>query len=72
MNKKNTVGGQMWTPEYQQQINDQVIAHNELDDLEEIQDNPDNIRYYKPDQKGYTYAPEDSGSHKHVPSKQMV
>ena len=38
MNKKNTMGQQMWTPEYEQEMlmQQQII---EQDELEEIQDN---------------------------------
>lgn len=34
MNKANTHGNKMWTPEYQQQLEQQ--KHDELNDLEEI------------------------------------
>jgi hypothetical protein len=50
MNKKNTVGGQMWTPALEQQMQQEKKQNNALDDLEDIlQENPDNIRFYKPE-----------------------
>ncbi len=38
MNKANTMGNKMWTPEYQQQMEQLKQQNDELKDLEEIQD----------------------------------
>lgn len=58
MNRANTHGNAMWTPEYQQQI-EQLQQQDDLGDLEEIQDNgggQEHIRYYKPQAMGFTHA----------------
>jgi len=55
MNKHNTMGNAMWTPEMQKAMEEkQMMSANGLNEIEEIQD--DNIRYYKPYQMGLTEA----------------
>lgn len=56
MSKDNTYGNKFWTPEYQKQMEElqkQQVKQNELNEIEEI---PDNIRYYNPDAMGFTEA----------------
>ena len=59
MNKANTLGNKMWTPEYQQQIEQQQQSQ-QLDELEDIVDPyknaPENKHYYRPQAMGFTQA----------------
>ena len=55
MNKANTHGGRMWTPEYQQEL-ERLKQQEELNQIDELKEDPDNIRYYRPDAMGFTQA----------------
>lgn len=45
----------MWTPELAQEMA-RKEAMQQLDELEEIGENPDNIRHYNPKAQGFTQA----------------
>ena len=53
--KDNTYGNAMWTPEQQKQ-HEQMMQQKENNGLDEIEEIPDNIRYYNPDARGFTEA----------------
>ena len=55
MNIDDTVGNKMWTPEQKAEYI-RMQQEGELNNLEEVQENPDNIRYYNPNAMGFTYA----------------
>ena len=56
MTRDNTYGNKMWTPEYEAEMKKQQLMQEELNELEEIPDVNDNIRYYKPQAMGFTQA----------------
>jgi hypothetical protein len=57
MNKHNTLANKMWTPEYQQQIDEMKRQGLPVPPEPEADPQiPDNIRYYRPDAMGFTQA----------------
>jgi hypothetical protein len=56
MNKDNTYGNKYWEPEYQQQMQQLRQQQQEANDLDQIEEIQDNIRYYDPYKMGFTEA----------------
>jgi hypothetical protein len=58
MNKDNTYGNKFWTPEQQQAYEEHIRSQQQLDKdgLNELEEIPDNIKYYKPDAIPFTEA----------------
>jgi phenylacetate-coenzyme A ligase PaaK-like adenylate-forming protein len=60
MDKANTFGNQMWTPEYQQKVEEMKQLQDKRDELNDLEEIPivtqQERRYYQPEAMGFTQA----------------
>jgi hypothetical protein len=47
--KKNTIRNKMWQPEMEGQM---PVVEDDIEEIEDISDNNDNVRYYNPKEGG--------------------